>query len=98
MNSQCAAACPCKKLGSAKWKIDKHETLGLLGTVYSDVITQYDSCEQDIQGRLDTAKRDKLLNDLEEEKEWKTKIFEDASVETTIKRQNNEQMSSRSPF
>lgn len=63
----------------------------MLETLYSDVITQYDSYEQDIQGRLGTAKRDKLLNDLEEEKEWKTKIFEDTSVETTIKRQNNEQ-------
>lgn len=70
----------------------------MLETLYSDVITQYDSYEQDIQGRLGTAKRDKLLNDLEEEKEWKTKIFEDASVETTIKRHNNEQMSFRSPF
>jgi len=59
MNRECAAACPCKKLESAKWKTDKHETLDSLEAVYSDVITQYDSCEQDIQGRLGTAKKDR---------------------------------------
>lgn len=37
---------------------------------------------------------DKLLIDLEEEKDWKTKIFE--GLETAIKRHNNEKMSSRS--
>lgn len=59
MNRQFAAACHCKKLGPAKWKIDKQETLNLLETVYSDVITQYVSCEQDIQRRLHIGKRNR---------------------------------------
>lgn len=33
INRQCAAACPCRKLWSAKWKIYKYQTLDLLETL-----------------------------------------------------------------
>lgn len=96
INRQSAAACPCKKPWTAKWKTDKYQTLDLFGDSYSKVITQSNSWEQDIQERSSTEKRDRQMI-WKKRKDWK-KIFEDASVKTAIKIQKNEQMSSRSPF